>query len=332
MLRLSNWIKRTLIILGMLLGLSPIAFADTNLERGTYTLTNNVTHDNAVGQGMARSYTEEQSDLVVSKDGLWFTLGFNNTNYMGEFTIKVNGSQVSYDVVYNSNNIKKLKFKIPSIDAKISVGMYVVPMDTTVEYTVTLNQGSLKLIEKEAVEEVKPEEPVKQPESNTGNSTQPDNNTTVTKPSVPSTSTPSASAPSTSKPSTSTQTGSSSNSNAQSSASGTTSQAAKPEATVTQLESGTEEQTQAEETGSIEETVEATEEAEVVEVEELTEEVIAEGNEEALDLEGISETEQEASEDAAEKKGSFTGMIIAVIMIGLALAGGLYYWYSKTRK
>lgn len=140
------------ILVAMLL---TVAAWGQSLDKGTYTISNTVTHDNPVGQGMARSYTEETADVEVNDSGTFVALSFNNTQYMGEFTISVGGSKVSYETTALGNNVKKLKFKVPSLSSSIKVGLYVQPMDTTVEYTVTLNESSLKLIKKaepEAVE------------------------------------------------------------------------------------------------------------------------------------------------------------------------------------
>ena len=119
-----------------------------DLDKGTYTITNNVSHDNPVGEGMARSYTETVSDVEVNDSGTFVTLAFNNTHYMGDFTISVGGSKVTCETTALAGNIKKLKFKVPSLSTSIKVGLYVEPMNTTVEYTVTLNESSLKLIKK----------------------------------------------------------------------------------------------------------------------------------------------------------------------------------------
>lgn len=152
--RLSNTLRRLsapilTILFAMLL--TVVAWGQT-LDKGTYTISNSVSHDNPVGQGMARSYTEETSDVEVNDNGTFVTLGFNNTQYMGDFTITVGGSKVTYETTTQANNIKKLKFKVPSLSSSIKVGLYVTPMDTTVEYTLTLNEGSLKLIKKAETE------------------------------------------------------------------------------------------------------------------------------------------------------------------------------------
>lgn len=125
-------------------------YANTILEKGTYTISNEVSHDNPVGAGMARSYTEEVSVVEVNDKGIFVSLGFNNTQFMGDFVIKVNGSPLSYEVAKHdtTNNLKELKFKIPSLEEKITVGLYVIPMDVTVEYEVSFQESSLKLVKK----------------------------------------------------------------------------------------------------------------------------------------------------------------------------------------
>lgn len=148
-----------------------------SLENGTYTIANNVSHDNPVGEGMARSYTEAISDVEVNDNGTYVSLEFNNTQFMGNFTITVDGSNVSYETTTLANNMKKLKFKVPSLSSSIQVGLYVTAMDTNVVYTVTLNEGSLELIKKaetapvvqesNKAESIEASKPAKQPVAST---------------------------------------------------------------------------------------------------------------------------------------------------------------------
>ena len=148
--RLSETLKRAgvcmmIILCAMFLTVTTWA---QSLENGTYTISNNVSHDNPVGEGMARSYTEATSDVEVNDNGIYVSLGFNNTQFMGDFTITVDGSNVSYETTTLANNMKKLKFKVPNLSTSIQVGLYVIAMDTNVVYTVNLDEGSLKLIKK----------------------------------------------------------------------------------------------------------------------------------------------------------------------------------------
>ena len=112
--RLSETLKRAgvcimIILCAMFLTVTTWA---QSLENGTYTISNNVSHDNPVGEGMARSYTEATSDVEVNDNGIYVSLGFNNTQFMGDFTITVDGSNVSYETTTLANNMKKLKFKL----------------------------------------------------------------------------------------------------------------------------------------------------------------------------------------------------------------------------
>lgn len=142
-----NWMMP--LIMGLILLLSTHLYA-ADLEKGKYTISNNVIHDNPVGQGMARSYTESTSNLRVTSEGNFISIGFNNTHFMGNFSIKINGKDISYDTIAHDpqNNIKKLEFKLPSLSTKVTVGLYVIPMDTQVEYEVSFDESTLKLIEK----------------------------------------------------------------------------------------------------------------------------------------------------------------------------------------
>lgn len=177
-----NQVKQLLMALLMVVvvgggGLGGQVYASSNLENGTYTIKNQIYHDSQIGQGMARSYTEEESELKMSSDGLFATVGFNNTQFMGDFKVTINSKFVSYELVSNdpATNIKKIQFPIPSVDTKVTIGLYVIPMSTEVSYELTFDKGSLKLIEKEVVKEA--EQPMQSEVSQTeGNKTQ------VTKP------------------------------------------------------------------------------------------------------------------------------------------------------
>ena len=162
MIRNLSKITTTLIVSMLLI---VIAWGQT-VDQGIYTITNNVMHDNPVGQGMARSYTEEQSDIEVNDSGIFLSLSFNNTQYMGELSISVDGSEVQYETISKENNIKTLKFKINSVNSEIKVGLYVFPMDTNVEYTVTLNPNSLKLIQKTEIDKENSSVKTLSPENN----------------------------------------------------------------------------------------------------------------------------------------------------------------------
>lgn len=147
---------KSLVFFTMML-LSVTIFGAT-LEKGIYTIQNETYHDNPVGAGMSRSYTEAQSTVEVTESGTYVHLGFNNTEFMGDFIIKVNGNKVVYEVAKHdgATQIKELKFQVGSLSDTITVGLHVIPMDTIVEYQVTFNESTLNLVKKVEVEVIPP--------------------------------------------------------------------------------------------------------------------------------------------------------------------------------
>ncbi len=122
------------------------SFASEELENGTYTIQNQTHHENPVGVAMSSKYLERNTLIEKTDEGTFVTLEFNNTNYMGEFSVKVNGEEVSHEIVYHNEetNHKKIKFIMNDIDAELKIGMYVGPMDRDVAFGVSFNQETLK--------------------------------------------------------------------------------------------------------------------------------------------------------------------------------------------
>lgn len=55
-----------------------VTILGADLGKGTYTIQNETYHDNPVGAGMSRSYTEAQSKVEVTESGTYIHLGFND--------------------------------------------------------------------------------------------------------------------------------------------------------------------------------------------------------------------------------------------------------------
>lgn len=130
----------------MLVLTTSYGFALEELENGTYTIQNQTHHENPVGVAMSSKYLERTTLIEKTDEGSFVTLEFNNTNYMGEFTVKVSGEEVSHEVVYHNEetNHKKIKFLMNDIDAELKIGMYVGPMDRDVVFGVSFDQATLK--------------------------------------------------------------------------------------------------------------------------------------------------------------------------------------------
>ncbi|OOB80150.1 MAG: hypothetical protein BEN19_06410 [Epulopiscium sp. Nuni2H_MBin003] len=116
---------------------------------GVYEMDNITIHDNPIGVAMSRAYMEEKTGVIQQNNTLLLQLSFNNTQYMGNFTIKVNGEVVPHDIIFedSENNLMTVEFVVNSLEDTISVAMYVIVMDLNVEYEVGLLPETLVLIE-----------------------------------------------------------------------------------------------------------------------------------------------------------------------------------------
>ncbi|OOB78943.1 MAG: hypothetical protein BEN18_05620 [Epulopiscium sp. Nuni2H_MBin001] len=129
--------------------LTNILGAVTLPHSGRYEIENNTIYENAVGIAMSRAYTEPITAVVKNGDNLELEMSFNNTQYMGEFTITVNGKVVEHETILHDDetNMKTISFPVNSLQDDLTVGMYVAPMSRDVEYGVEFFEDTLILIE-----------------------------------------------------------------------------------------------------------------------------------------------------------------------------------------
>lgn len=128
--------------------------ADTQIQSGIYSMKNSVYHESELGMSMSRSYLDENMQAKITKDGVVFTIGFSGTQYMNNYRIKINGSEVPVHIVEENKEAGtiKLQAEAPSTDVKISTAIYVDPMGRDVEFDIIPDYNSMVLLE--AIEEV----------------------------------------------------------------------------------------------------------------------------------------------------------------------------------
>ena len=128
--------------------------ADTQIQSGIYSMKNSVYHESELGMSMSRSYLDENMQAKITKDGVVFTIGFSGTQYMNNYRIKINGSEVPVHIVEENKEAGtiKLQAEAPSTDVKISTAIYVDPMGRDVEFDIIPDFNSMVLLE--AIEEV----------------------------------------------------------------------------------------------------------------------------------------------------------------------------------
>lgn len=265
----------------------------SDLKAGTYTIKNDVSHENETGMAMARSYLNESMTLEKSNGSWYYTIKFSGLQYMSNHAIYINGSKVSHTVKSKNTSADtiELKFKTSSISPKMKVSMYVSAMGRDVEFGVIPKSSTLKLVK--AAEESKSE-------SSTSNSNSTSSNSNKTN---SSSSTTSSSSNKTS--STSNTTSNSSNKTSNSSESSTKTETKSD----TVEKEDTEKETDEEE--AKEEAKEETEESDKTE-EETKEEVVEKTTEEVV---------SESSDDKSSNKLIFigAGAIVVIAIIALVL-------------
>ncbi|ATD56421.1 hypothetical protein BTM21_01055 [Clostridium chauvoei] len=118
---------------------------DEVIKGKLYSVQNTVSHDRQIGREMARKYLEKTSKIEEIDGNMYATITFNNSQFMKEFKIGVNGQDVNYEIVGRNGDLLSLRFAIPNIDANVKVRMFVIPMNSNVEFGVNFLKDTLNL-------------------------------------------------------------------------------------------------------------------------------------------------------------------------------------------
>ncbi|MGL5315551.1 MAG: NEAT domain-containing protein, partial [Peptostreptococcaceae bacterium] len=119
---------------------------DTKVVGKLYTIKNQVSHSNATGQQMARKYLNSTSKIEEINGKYYATFTFTGQDLMKDHKIYVNGSRVSHSVVAKSGDSISIRFALPSLDAKIKVELFVIPMSRTIDFEVKLLEDTLTFV------------------------------------------------------------------------------------------------------------------------------------------------------------------------------------------
>lgn len=150
---------------------------------GDYSIQNDVKYignGNAeIGNSMARKVLNENSEINIKNGKVYATLEFDKVQYgfLKNIKINVNGKNVNF-----TENNRKLKFEVPSLNSKITMSAFVTVMNKDVIFQTILKENTLKKanLSKDYIN--KPEEN-KDSSSNNGNKSNNEvkNNTSSTK-------------------------------------------------------------------------------------------------------------------------------------------------------
>ncbi|MDY2735286.1 NEAT domain-containing protein [Intestinibacter sp.] len=119
---------------------------NTTIKGKLYTIKNEIVHDNETGRKMARTYLNESSKIEEINGQLYLTLTFTGVDLMQNHKFYVNGSLASHEVVSSTSSSKSYRFKINSLSDDIKVNVFIVPMNTTVEFGVKLLENTYTFV------------------------------------------------------------------------------------------------------------------------------------------------------------------------------------------
>ncbi|MDO4535212.1 MAG: NEAT domain-containing protein [Clostridium perfringens] len=126
-----------------------------------YTIENEVISDSAIGKMMVKKYLDSTSILEDIDGKYYLTLTFVGTSAMDNIKIMVNGKEVEYSMKNISDDDKgtsTFKFGIENINDEITMSMLIVPINTTIEFGISLLEDTLTLTEEGTVSKTEVEE------------------------------------------------------------------------------------------------------------------------------------------------------------------------------
>ncbi|MGM9530284.1 NEAT domain-containing protein [Intestinibacter sp.] len=119
---------------------------NSTIKGKLYTIKNEIVHDSETGRKMARTYLNESSKIEEINGQFYLTLTFTGVDLMQNHKFYVNGSLVNHEVVSSTSSSKSYRFKINSLSDDIKVNVFIVPMNTTVEFGVKLLENTYTFV------------------------------------------------------------------------------------------------------------------------------------------------------------------------------------------
>lgn len=124
-------------------------------KRATYKVNNEIVTDSAIGYQAARSAVNVLSYYEIENEtNHYITLGFNQTDIMGNIRLSTNGSKIDYDIVSQDKSKKtmEIRFKVPSLSSQITVTSNITAMGRDISFGVKFLESTLELISLEESE------------------------------------------------------------------------------------------------------------------------------------------------------------------------------------
>ncbi len=126
-----------------------------------YTIENEVISNSAVGKMMVKKYLDSTSILEEIDGKYYLTITFVGTSAMDNIKIMVNGKEVEYSMKTISDENKgtsTFKFEIGNVNDEITMSMLIIPINSTIEFGISLLEDTMTLVEEGIVSKDEAEE------------------------------------------------------------------------------------------------------------------------------------------------------------------------------
>ncbi|MBY6837643.1 cell wall anchor protein [Clostridium botulinum] len=124
-------------------------------KKATYKVNNEIVTDSQIGYQAARSAVNKSSYYEIENDSdHYITLGFTQTDVMGNIRLTIDSSKINYDIV-NEDKSKKtmeIRFKVQSLSNQVVVTSNITAMGRDISFGIKFLESTLELISLEESE------------------------------------------------------------------------------------------------------------------------------------------------------------------------------------
>ncbi|NFH68181.1 cell wall anchor protein [Clostridium botulinum] len=124
-------------------------------KKATYKVNNEIITDSQIGYQAARSAVNKSSYYEIENDSdHYITLGFTQTDVMGNIRLTIDGSKINYDIVNEDKGKKtmEIRFKVPSLSNQVVVTSNITAMGRDISFGIKFLESTLELISLEESE------------------------------------------------------------------------------------------------------------------------------------------------------------------------------------
>lgn len=127
---------------------APTATQNTNTV--IYKVQNEILSNSPIGYSAARAAVSSTSYIEVIDGVTYVTLGLSQLDVMTNVKVSVDGTNVNYETVRSnsSNNTKDIRFKVGSVNSKITLSAYITMSDMNISFGVDILENTMQQISK----------------------------------------------------------------------------------------------------------------------------------------------------------------------------------------